>query len=97
METDFEDFKKEFDRRLNLVIKNLDNIHPIESGLTGSSVRFCMNLAICGYPLKPKEWMDEEYLKPLITFEIYSDDESEYMKYVNEKEKEFYGKYSKKF
>lgn len=64
----------ELERRFKLIMDNFDSLHPIESGATGSAVRFRMSLAPIGYPFEPKSFMDEEYLKPCMTNREFSSD-----------------------
>tara|TARA_B110000285_G_scaffold178981_1_gene201441 strand:- start:240 stop:530 length:291 start_codon:yes stop_codon:yes gene_type:complete len=63
----------ELERRFKLMMDNFDSLSPIESGATGSAVRFRTTLAPIGYPfVDPPSFMDEEYLKPCMTDEEFS-------------------------
>lgn len=88
------DFKIEIDRRTDVLKENVHELSAIECGVTTCNYHFYALLAICGYPFKPKDWMNEEYIKPLISFDLYKED-NEYMQYVDEKHMEFIGYFLK--
>ena len=63
----------ELERRFQIMMDNSDSLNPIESGSTGSEIKFRMILAPMGYPFDdPYSFMDEEYLKPCMTDEEFS-------------------------
>lgn len=57
----------ELQRRFELIMDNFHLLDPIERGSTGSSIAFETLLAPIGYPFKPAPWMDDEYLKPVMS------------------------------
>ena len=57
----------ELERRFKLMMDNFDVLDSIDSGASGSLVRFRTTLAPIGYPFSPYSFMDEEYLKPCMT------------------------------
>ncbi len=62
----------ELRRRCNILIEN-SIPGDIGTGMSGSKFRFTAALAPIGYPFKdPYSWMDEEYVKPIMTDEEYS-------------------------
>ena len=61
----------ELQRRFGLLMDNFHLLDPISRGSTGSMVRLTAILAPIGYPFEPKPWMDDEYLKPLMTDEVF--------------------------
>ena len=64
----------ELKRRFKLMMDNFDNLDPIERGSTGSMVRLHQMLAPIGYPFKPRPWMDEQYLTPVMSNEEFQSD-----------------------
>ena len=47
----------------------------IDTGMSGSVIRFRVALCMIGYPFQnPPSWMDEEYLKPVMTDEEFHSD-----------------------
>ena len=57
----------ELQRRFELIMDNFHLLNPIKRGSTGSMVRLEALLAPIGYPFKPEPWMDDEYLKPVMS------------------------------
>jgi len=64
----------ELHSRCNLLIKNAKP-NEINTGMSGSRVRFCMALAPIGYPGEKEEWMTDNYVKPLMDEDTYFSDE----------------------
>lgn len=66
-------------RRLKLVVEN----NSCQSSLVFNSMtRFRMIMAPIGYPFGSESWMDEEYLKPIMTSEQF--DSTEFNKLFEE-------------
>ncbi len=81
---------EELRRRCNILIENAKP-GSVETGMSGSLIRFRMALCMMGYATggKPK-WMDEEYSRPLMTNEEFQNDL--YDAYVEELFEEAYAK-----
>ena len=64
----------ELRRRTAILIEN-SSAGDIGTGMSGSRVRFNAALAIIGYPFQnPYQWMDENYLKAVMTEEEFHTD-----------------------
>jgi hypothetical protein len=64
----------ELRRRCNILIEN-SIPGDIGTGMSGSKIRFMSALAVVGYPFtEPCAWMDEEYIKPVLTREEFDSD-----------------------
>jgi hypothetical protein len=64
------EIEKELRRRCDILIQHAKP-NAVELGMTGSMFRFDCCLAPIGYPFEPLEWMDEEYIKPIMTKDEY--------------------------
>lgn len=64
----------ELRRRCDILIKNAIP-GDIGTGMSGSAIRFMSALAPIGYPFtEPYSWMDEDYIKPILTNEEFNND-----------------------
>lgn len=84
---------KELVRRCDILIKH-SRPGEMSTGMSGSMVLFRSALCMIGYPFKnPPEWMDEEYIKPIMTKEEFHSDI--YDDFVNRLFEETYKKVNK--
>jgi len=83
----------ELRRRCNVLIENTTP-GDIGTGMSGSKIRFMAALAVIGYPFKePYQWMDENYIKPVLTQEEFDSDV--YDNFINSLFEEAYTKVNK--
>jgi hypothetical protein len=61
----------ELKRRCSILIENTTP-DEVATGMDGSIIMFVMALAPAGYPLIPQSWMDENYVKPVMTDEVFT-------------------------
>jgi len=65
---------KEILRRWEILLINAKP-RQISTGMSGSMVQFNTALCLIGYPFeKPLKWMDDDYLKPIMTREEFDSD-----------------------
>jgi len=84
---------EELRRRCDILMQHAEP-KEINTGMSGSLVRFRAALCMIGYPFQnPPSWMDEEYLKPVMTDEEFHSDV--YDDFVNSLFEEAYYKINK--
>jgi len=63
----------EIQRRFDVMKENTSlSKTGVRFGHTGSRIRFDSGLALIGYPFAREEWMDDEYIKPVMSEEEYN-------------------------